>query len=277
MIRFGLVTFPVEAFNAHVAEGGHLPLHLLHAKCHSRIRYQKTCPIHGPVDNAEIVSAYEYGKGKYVEIDPDELEQLRTDEERTLTIDAFLPADAIDPIYLDGRMYYLSPLEKVAREPYAVFLEALQRQQRCGVGKVVFSGRQQVVLVRPHDNALQMAMLHYATEIRDPSSVVENPQIDGADKKVKLAEMLIAKWGDPDFDFTKYQNTYLEQERALIQAKAEGREVVAPQEQEQPHVINLMEALKQSVDRASRSDERTDVSAGRHPRKPHRGRRRKAS
>jgi len=129
-VRFGLVTFPAEAFNAHVLEKDHIALHQLHASCHSRIRYQKTCPIHGPVDNDEIVSGYEVSKGRYVEIGEDELDEVYTATEKSLTIDAFVPSDEIDSFYRDGRVYFLAPQGEQAREPYAVFLEALQKQKR---------------------------------------------------------------------------------------------------------------------------------------------------
>lgn len=117
MVRFGLVSFPVEAFNARSPEEAPIAFHQLHAECHSRIRYQKTCPVHGPISNDEIVSGYEVRKGEYVEIDPNELDELHTDGERALTIDAFVAPDEIDVIYFDGRMYYLSPDGEHAREP----------------------------------------------------------------------------------------------------------------------------------------------------------------
>src|SRR3954468_3995105 len=107
MLRFGLVSFPVQAFNAHAHDAGNVVFHQLHASCHSRIRYEKGCPIHGAVSNDEIVSGYEYRRGQYVEVDPEELGDLRTEAEKALTIDTFIAPDEVDPIYLDGRMYYL--------------------------------------------------------------------------------------------------------------------------------------------------------------------------
>src|SRR6476659_4981917 len=85
MLRFGLVAFPVQAFNALLPQHGHVSFHQLHAKCHSRIRHEKTCPIHGKVENSEIVSGYEYARGKYVEIAEEELDELRTAKEKSLT------------------------------------------------------------------------------------------------------------------------------------------------------------------------------------------------
>src|SRR5204862_2841179 len=136
-LSFGLVSFPVQAFNALDPEQSDIHFHKLHATCHRRIHYEKVCPIHGRVSNDEIVSGYEYAKGKYVEIEPQELDALRTETERSLTIDAFVEPDAIDPIYFDGRMYYLAPDGTVAEEPYAVVTEALEREGRCGIGQVV--------------------------------------------------------------------------------------------------------------------------------------------
>jgi len=117
MLRFGLVVFPVEAFNAHARGREPLAFHQLHASCHSRIHYQKVCPIHGAVSNDEIVSGYEYSPGKYVEIEPEELDKLRTEKERSLTIDTFIQPAEVDPIYFDGRMYFLAPAAAAAKDP----------------------------------------------------------------------------------------------------------------------------------------------------------------
>src|SRR5687767_3366341 len=106
-LQFGLVSFSVQAINARSPEEGDIHFHQLHAPCHNRIRYEKVCPVHGEVDNDDIVLGYEYARGKYVEMDSEELDQLRTEKERSLTIDSFIDPQEIDPIYFDGRMYYL--------------------------------------------------------------------------------------------------------------------------------------------------------------------------
>ncbi|MBI3862337.1 MAG: Ku protein [Planctomycetia bacterium] len=260
MVRFGLVSFAVEAINARTPEEAPVRLHQLHAECHNRIRHQKTCPVHGPVSNDEIVSGYEVRKGKYVEISPEELDELRTDRERALTIDAFVAPEEIDVIYFDGRMYYLSPDGEHAREPYAVFLAALKRQKRWGVGQVVFSGREQVVAVRPYEGALQMALLNYAAEIRRPQDAIAAiGEARGSDKKLRLADQLIESWTDDDFDFSRYHDTYAEKMKDLIEAKVSGKKLVLPEVEEEPEVINLMEALKKSIGR-----QRTSQPASAH-------------
>lgn len=252
LLRFGLVSFPVEAFNARVREEGEVTLHQLHAECHSRIRYEKTCPLHGPVPNGEIVSAYEYAKGKYVEVEPDDLDGLRTDAERSLTIDSFIPHETLDPIHYDGRMYYVAPDGPEAGEPYYVFLKALMRQKRVGIGQIVFSGKEQVVLVRPYEDTLLMSMLNYSVEIREPASVMPAlPPVREAAKKVHLAEQLIQTWSGERFDFEDYEDRNLQKLRELIEAKIEGREVRAPETEEAPEAIHLVDALRQSVARVT--------------------------
>lgn len=254
MIRFGLVSFPCEAFNAHPASADHIALHQLHAECHSRVQYEKNCPIHGPIDNDEIVSGYEFSKGRYVEIDPEELDALRTQEERALTIDAFVEPSEIDPIYFDGRMYFLSPDGDQAREPYTVFLQALRKQERWGVGQVVMSGKDQLVLLRPYQDALHMALLNYEHEIRDPAKTVSAlAKVPATDKKVKLAEQLVASWTDDKFDFSTYKDTYNDKMKALIDAKVRGEELVTPEVEDEPEVVNLMEALRKSLHHTGKS------------------------
>ncbi len=248
MLRFGLVSFPVEAFNAHAEEEGGITLHQLHAKCHSRIRYQKTCPIHGEVGNDEIVKGYEVSKGEYIEIDPDELEKLRSGTERSLTVDTFITPEEIDSIYFDGRMYFLSPDGDQAREPYGVFLEALQHLGRWGVGQIIFSEKEQAVVIRLYGDALNMVMLNYQAEIRDPKqTILPGATVRRGDRMVKLAEQLIENWTDEFFDFSKYEDTHLRDLKALIEATVEGREIVAPEVEEGPEIINLMDALQKSL------------------------------
>jgi DNA end-binding protein Ku len=280
MLRFGLVAFPVQAFNAQEREQGRVHFHQLHKTCHSRIRYDKVCPIHGHVDNDEIVLGYEYQRGQYVEVDPDELDQLRTEQERALTIDVFIAPEKIDPIYFDGRMYYLGPQGDSAKEAYAVFLKALEHRGQYGVGQVVFSGRQQVVLVRPYDGVLQMAMLNYAAEINDPSvAAVGRLPASASDRKVKLAEQLIASWSEEDFDFSRYVDRYEEDVMRLIEAKVAGEELVAPEEEQEPEVYSLMDALRKSVARGGEASHgrRRAASNGHGGNGRRRSRRRKTS
>jgi DNA end-binding protein Ku len=146
-------------------------------------------------------------------------------------------------------MYYLAPDGDPSREPYGVLLEALRRKGRYGIGQVVFSGKEQVVLVRPYEDSLQMALLNYEAEIKRPAEVVgEVPRIGSTNRNVRLAEQLIDSLSEEDFDFGRYQDAYLEKVRELIEAKVEGRDVVAPpEEEEEADIVNLMDALRKSI------------------------------
>jgi DNA end-binding protein Ku len=246
MLRFGLVVFPVEAFNAHATGHGPIAFHQLHATCHSRIHYQKICPIHGEVSNDEIVSGYEYSPGHFVEFEPEELDKLRTENERSLTIDTFIAPEELDPIYFDGRMYFLAPAGAEAKEPYAVLARALERLNRFGVGEIVLSGRKQVVLVRPDQGALQMALLNYAAEIEQPAAAKPG-RVAVSAKSLALAEELIESWTEKHFDFGHYVDRYEEDIRQRIDAKTHGRDITVPEVEDEPAVYNLMDALRKSM------------------------------
>jgi len=137
-LRFGLVSFEVQAVNAEIKENAEVHFHLLHAKDHERIRYAKICPKHGEVPTDEIVEGYEYAKGHYVEFDKEELDALRSESEKALAIDAFIGSDDIDPIYFDGRMYYLIPAGTGSNEPYALLAAAMDKKNRWGSGRWCF-------------------------------------------------------------------------------------------------------------------------------------------
>lgn len=265
-VSFGLVSFAVEAFNALDRSGSDIHFHQLHAECHSRIHYDKVCPIHGKISNDEIVSGYEYSKGKYIEIDPDELDELRSESDRALKIDAFIAPDVIDPLYFDGRMYYLMPAEMSAQEPYAVIANAMNQEDRYAVGQVVFSGKDQPVLIRPVEGVLHMAMLNYSAEIRPPEKIAESlKKRTSSSRETKLAQTLIRDWSDDDFDFTTYKDDYREQVEHLIEAKVKGKKVVAPKEEkEEPVTISLMDALKKSLGKSRAAKSGTTKSHKRH-------------
>jgi DNA end-binding protein Ku len=246
-LRFGLVSFEVQAVNAEIKENAEVHFHLLHEPDHQRIHFAKVCPKHGEVPNDEIIEGYEYAKGKYVEFEKEELDTLRTEKERALTIDAFVSAEEIDPVYFDGRMYYLIPSGTNSNEPYALLEAAMEKKDRWGIGQVVFSGREQLAIVRSLDGVLMMAMLNYDAEIRKPDEIKkEFTRAHTTPRKLHLAEELVGKWQEGKFDFSEYKDRYRQKVKQAIEAKEKGEEISAPEE-EQPEVINLMDALQRSV------------------------------
>ncbi len=115
-LRLNLLSVPVKAYNTAISGGGKIGFHMIHAECHSRIRYEKVCPIHGEIPDGEIVKAFEFAKGQYVIVDDAEREKLLPEDDDAITIDTFIRPDDLDPIYYGDRSYYLVPDGRVARE-----------------------------------------------------------------------------------------------------------------------------------------------------------------
>src|SRR5262249_34345773 len=129
-LKLSLVSVPVKAHGVTPSEGAGIQLNQLHAECKSRIRYKKTCPIHGELQNDAIVSAYEYARGQYVVVDPAELDKLRTEDEKAIRIDVFVAPDAVDPVYLSGKNYFLLPEGKVGANAYRVIYQGMVDSNR---------------------------------------------------------------------------------------------------------------------------------------------------
>ena len=168
-------------------------------------------------------------------------------------------------------MYVLAPDGSEAGQPYAVLLAAMQRQERWGIGQVVMNGRQLLVIVRPDRGALQMACLHHAAAIQQPSAFVKDlPHVGPADKTAQLAEELIENWTDEKFDFSHYVDRYGQDVHKLIEAKVHGRDIVAPEEnEEEPPVYNLMDALRKSMEHNRTTAHKNGKSGGNGKSHPH--------
>lgn len=249
-LRCGLVSFAVQAFNAFIPERGEFHFHQLHEGCHARIQHHKICPIHGEVSQDEIVSGFEFEPGHYLEIAPEELEALRSEGERTLSIREFISPDQLDARYYDGRMYYLLPDGEAAGEAYAVLQAAMQREHADGIGQATFSGRQQLARVRAVDGMLMMAMLHYGAELETPEAWAPTISLPRpAKKNVDLAVELIRSYTAKEFDFSAYEDDYRQRVQELIDAKRAGRKFVAPRPEAPPVSVNLMDALRESLKR----------------------------
>jgi DNA end-binding protein Ku len=250
-LRLNLLSVPVKAYSATVTGRGKIGFHQIHAKCNSRIRYKKTCPIHGEVSNDEIVSGYEVADGQYVLIERKELAKLRPDADKAITIDVFIRPEALDPVYFTDRTYYLTPDGEVGRQSYAVLRKVMADDGRYAVATMVLSGRAQVVLIRPVDKLLAVTVLSYDTQLKKPSEFEgEAPDVNAGAAEVKLAKSLVEASTADEFDFGKYQDEYTDHVRELVESRAKGRKIVAERENEEPAIINLMDALKQSLDEA---------------------------
>lgn len=247
-LKLGLVSVPVKAYTATASGGGEIRLNQLHRDCNARIQYKKTCPVHGEVTGDAIVSGFEHSKDQYVVIDPDELEKLRTADDKAIKIDTFITPETLDPIYYSGKAYYLVPEGPVGQKSFSVLREAFALENKYAVARVVMHSKEQVVLLRPMGNLIAMFVLDYDNQVTKPATFEdEAPRSESAPEELKLAKMLIDASTAKDFDYAQYKDMYTTRLTELVEAKVAGRELVAPPHEEHAQVINLMDALKQSV------------------------------
>jgi DNA end-binding protein Ku len=248
ILRLSLVSVPVEAFNATTNDEDGIQLHQLHAPCHSRIRYQKMCPIHGEVSNDEIVLGYEREKGKYVVVEKGEVEGLKNKAERAIEIDTFISPDMVDAVQFSGRTYYLLPNGQVGLKPYAVLLRALETNNCYGVGQAQLWGRDRLILIRVADGVMCMEVLHFHTQIRDRAELLGDLHLPAVSKaELGLASKLIEASTSKKFKWEHYEDAFVERLKQLLESKSDEQVPEAkPGEDERP-VINLMDALRRSV------------------------------
>jgi DNA end-binding protein Ku len=269
-LKLNLVSVPVKAYTA-TASGGEVKLNQLHAGCNSRINYKKTCPIHGEVSNDQIVSGFEYAKGQYVVVDPEEVDKLRSEDDKAVKIDAFVAPEEIDPIYFNGKAHYLVPDGPVGQGSFAVIHEGMVQEKKYAVARVVMHGKEQVVVLRPLGNLIAMMSLDYDSQVTKHTQFEgEVPKMTVAPEELKLVKTLIEAVTPKEFDLASYKDLYTERLTQLIDAKVAGKEIVAPPAAEHPQVINLMEALKASVAQLQKPGEAKEpeaAEAGRPPKK----------
>jgi DNA end-binding protein Ku len=194
------------------------------------------------------VSGYEYSKDQYVVVDPNELEKLRSEDAKAVAIQEFVPTDAIDPIYYSGATHYLVPDGPVGQHPFAVIIQGMIEEEKIAVAQMVWHGKEKVVVLRPVDGLLAMSTLSFEAEITKASAFTDQvPKVPIGPDELKMSKTLIAAATPKSFDFAKYKDTYTEKLTQLIEAKVSGKELVVPPPQEHAQIINLMDALKQSV------------------------------
>jgi DNA end-binding protein Ku len=250
-IRFSLVSVPVKAY-AGAASGGGVSLNQLHRECNSRVQYKKVCPTHGELKADDIVSGYQFDKDRYVVIEPDELDKLWRESDKAVNIESFVPCDAIEPRYYSGRTNFLVPDGPIALKPYGLLHRVMTQANRHGFAKVVLSGKEQLVLLRPVENLLAMSFLSYASEVKSLDEFRgEAPTIEVDPAELKLAKTLVDQLTVSEFDLSEYKDSYTENLTKLVQAKVKGEEIVSPPDEVAPQVANLMEALQKSVASAS--------------------------
>jgi DNA end-binding protein Ku len=201
------------------------------------------------VPHSEIVKGYEFEKGRYVVMDEQDFEKVRTESTRVIDLVQFADDSAIDPMYVD-RTYYLAPDGGMAADAFAVMRDGMAG--KVGVGKLALYGREYLVAVRPFQRGIVMHTLHHAAEVRGIDAVDELNSVPAKVKpeEIKLAKQVIETFHAP-LDLATYKDEYREGLQKIIEAKIAGEEIVAPEVEAPPRVVNLMDALKKSLDAVS--------------------------
>lgn len=251
-LRLSLVSIDVALYAA-TASKGRVSLRQIHEPTGKRIRHQKVAEGE-PAEPDEIVKGYEAKKGSYVVLEPDELEEIKLETKDTIRIDRFVEVAEIDPRYYE-RPYYLVPRGKSAAEGFVVIREALRKKKVVALGQMVLAGREQLVTIRPCGNGLLLEKLRYAEEVRASDSVFDDiPDLDPEEDMMEMAEDLIDK-KTGDFEPDEFEDSYEKALRELIEQKADDDEIVSPVGAEEDvksgEVVDLMEALKKSVETES--------------------------
>ena len=250
-LKVSLVNIPVKVFPA-TESGSTISFNQLHGECRTRIQQKRWCPhCNREVPNSEIVKGYEVERGRYVVLSEEDFEKVRPVSTRVIDLVRFADDSSIDPMYVD-RTYYLAPDGGVAGDAFAVMREGMKG--KVGVGKVALYGREYLVAVRPFGRGLAMHTLHHAAEIRSIDSVEELASVPTTVKpeEIKLARQVIGTF-EATLNLADYKDEYREGLQRIIDAKIAGEEVVAPSVEEPARVVNLMDALRKSLDTVSKA------------------------
>jgi DNA end-binding protein Ku len=245
-LKLSLISIPIRVFAA-TDPAGEVTFRQLHARCGTPIQLRKWCPhCNVEVDNDDIVKGYAVGKDRYVRIEPEDIASVRPESTRTIAIEQVVDAARVDPMFIE-RPYYVAPDNAGAGSAFAVIRDALG--DRAGVGKVALHGREYLVAIRPHASGLVMYTLRHGDEIRAMDGIRELEFADARAKpsEVKLARQILDSF-ESDRPLTDYHDEYEDALRKMIAAKAHGKAIAAPPRERPAHVVNLMDALRQSLD-----------------------------
>jgi DNA end-binding protein Ku len=248
-LKISLVNIPVKVFPATDAAAT-LSFNQLHAECQTRIQQKRWCPqCQKEVANTDIVKGFEFEKGRYVVVGEEDIEKVRVESTRVINLEKFTDDTDIDPIYLE-RPYYLAPDGPIARDAFAVIREGMKG--KAGIGKVALYGREYLVKVQPRERGLVMYTLRHANEIRSMDAIDELADMPAAVKadEVKLARQVMSTF-EGALEFDSYRDDYQVGLREIIDAKIDGREIVTQDVEAPPKVVNLMDALRKSLDSIS--------------------------
>jgi DNA end-binding protein Ku len=246
-ISFGLVNIPIGL--ALATQRSDVAFRTLHRECGTPIKQKRWCPLHErEVEADELVKGWEVAKGEFVIVEEADLESVALQRSQAIDILRFVKLADVDPVFFD-RTYYLAPASTEAqRRPYVLLLRAMQESGMAAVGKFVLWGKENLCLIRPQGDTLAMETLFFADDVRSKSEIEEAVEATEV-KKAELAlagqviESLVGEW-----DAAEFENEYRRDLKAMLEAKLAGQEITRPEPTPETPVVDLMEALRRSVE-----------------------------
>ncbi|MDA8353546.1 MAG: Ku protein [Firmicutes bacterium] len=253
-ISFGLVNIPVRMFTATQSKS--VSFRSLHKKCKTPIKYHRYCPTcEEDIPWDEVVKGYEYADNQFVLMEKEELESILPEQRKSIEIMDFVKLEEIDPIYFD-KTYYLGPGDNGDRA-YSLLRDAMDKTGKIGVAKITIRSKQSLAVVRVYQNCLVMETIFYPDEVRDAGQIPDVPQnLDLPEKEMDMAEQLIENL-TTQFDPDQYQDEYRQAVEEAIDKKIKGEEIVEAPEKQPERVVDLMDALKASLEESGRKKRKT--------------------
>lgn len=249
LISFGMVAIPISMYTA--TQDNDIRFNQLHKEDNSRIRYKKTCAHCGKEIKAEdIVKGYEYEKEKYVVVTEEEIEKVKTEKEKSIQILHFAQLNQISPVYYD-KTYQVTP-EKGGEKAFELLRLALMEEQKVAIGKTVWGTKDTLMAIIPREDGMLISMMFYADDVKELQKQYNRPEV--SEEEMNMAKLLINSMDTP-FDPSQYKDEYQEKLRELIHSKISGEEIVASEIDSGGKVVDLMEALKASVEKAKKDKE----------------------
>jgi DNA end-binding protein Ku len=256
-ISFGLVSFPVRLFSAARAE--RVQFHMLHKKDLSRVKEVWYCAEENkPIERADIVKGYETSKNQYIVVEDEELKKIAPPTATTMDILQFVGSDEVDPIFFESS-YYVAAEDKTAK-PYVLFMAALAETKRDAIAKIAMHNREHIVLIRPSESGLILHTLYYADELHRANKS-ETPKAKYTTKELELAKSLVSHLTAP-FKPNEFHDTYRENIERLIKQKQKGQKITPVEQPRKAPVIDLMEALKRSLNASQQAKSASKAASG---------------
>lgn len=249
-LKLSLVTCPVSLYTA-INAGGDVHFNLINPKTNNRIRMVTTDPDTGPVNRSDLVKGYEVSKGEYILLTDEEIKSVRLESTKTIDIERFVPAEDIDRIYWDNP-YYLAPDGKMAQEAFGVIREALKRSGKIALGRIVIATRERILALEPRDKGILAYSIRSEDDVRATDEIFGGISAAKPDAEMlAIAEKIIEQRAGP-FDPSKFVDRYEAALKELIADKKKGHKPVAAEAPEDTNVVDLMAALRASLEGKSR-------------------------